>query len=76
MFDTSEAHLSDAVYFSELGEVSQAVTARPRNVKILKWEDIKNEQQETREREPPAAEVAAPRKITKTKEGGKTMYYL
>jgi hypothetical protein len=75
-FDVHEAHLSDAVYFSELGEEPQAITARPRGVKIPRWEDIKDDKQGGRERDAPVAEAAAPRKITKTKEGGKTVYYL
>lgn len=75
-FDTHEAHLSDAMYFSEMSEVAQAITARPRGVKIPKWDDIKKEKDEMRVRNPTAVEAAAPRKITKMKEGGKTVYCL
>lgn len=75
-FDTHEVHLLDAVYFLELGEVAQAITARPRGVKVPKWEDIRDEKQEARERDSSTAEAATPRKITKMKERGKTVYYL
>ncbi|KAI8530046.1 hypothetical protein RHMOL_Rhmol11G0024100 [Rhododendron molle] len=76
LFDSHEPHLSDEVYFFVQGEASQAVIAKPRGIKIPRWEDIKNEKQETRERDPSAAKVTAPRKITKTKEGGTMVFHL
>lgn len=74
-FDVHEAHLADAVYFTELGENSQAIVAKPRGVKLLRWEDIRHES-DAREGGPVATDIATPRKITKVREGGKVVYYL
>lgn len=76
LFDTHEAHFSDAVYFSEMGEVAQTIIVRPRGLKIPKWDDIKEEKEGTRLRDSTATEAATPRKITKVKEGEKTVYCL
>lgn len=42
-FEVHEAHLSDVVYFTELEEIASTVVSKPRGVKITKWEDIKND---------------------------------
>lgn len=70
-FNSHEAHLSDAVYFTEMGEAAQAITSKPHEVKISKWDDIKEEKEGTSVRDPTAAEAATSRKITKVKERGR-----
>jgi hypothetical protein len=76
-FEVCEAHLSDSVYFTEMEETPTAVVARPVGVKLPKWEDIKNEGEASASKREPATESASgPRKITKVKEGGKTVYCL
>lgn len=75
-FDAHKAHLSNAIYFTNMSEAAQAVTAKPHGVKIPKWEDIKNEKENTWQGDPIAADSTTPRKITKVREGGKVVYYL
>lgn len=76
-FEVCEAHLSDAVYFSEVEEACEAVTASPIGIKIPKWENIKGEPLEpVPAKRPTVFDRLTPRKITKTSEGGKTVYHL
>jgi hypothetical protein len=76
-FEVSEAHLSDSVYFTEMEEKPSAVVARPSGVKLPKWENIKDEGAATMGKRDQVSESASgPRKITKVKEGGKTVYCL
>ena len=76
-FEACEAHLSDAVYFSEIEEACDAITTRPVGVKIPKWEDIKGESSEpSPAKRPTVFDRLTPRKIMKTSEGGKTVYHL
>ncbi|KAH7847621.1 hypothetical protein Vadar_028272 [Vaccinium darrowii] len=76
-FEACEAHLSDAVYFSEVDEACEAITVRPVGVKIPKWENIKGESSEqVPAKRPTVFDRLTLRKITKTSEGGKTVYHL
>ncbi|GFS28708.1 hypothetical protein Acr_00g0003440 [Actinidia rufa] len=42
-FEVAEAHLDDAVFFTELSTEETAITAKPRGIKIPRWEDIKDQ---------------------------------
>ena len=76
-FEVSEAHLSDAVYFTELQESACAIVAKPKGVKIPKWEDIKDDNgTSSSKRNSPAPAKQEPRKVHKVVEGGKTVYCL
>ncbi|TNV98460.1 hypothetical protein C5H24_12550, partial [Xylella fastidiosa] len=68
---------SDSVYFTEMEDTLTATVARPSGVKLPKWEDIKDEGEVSAgKREPVTESASGPRKITKVKEGGKTVYCL
>lgn len=76
-FEVHEAHLSDAVYITELEESVSAVISRPRRVKIPKWADIKNDDGVFASKQNPADDNASsPRKVHKVTKGGKTIYCL
>lgn len=75
-FDVHEARLFDIEYFTELGNMVQAIVSRPMRVKIPRWENIKVKKEDTRKGGPVATDSATPRKITKVREGGKVVYCL
>lgn len=75
-FVAHEANLSNALCFTKMSEAAQAVIAKPHGVKIPKWEDIKNEKENTWQRDPVSADATTPKKITKVRERGKMVYCL
>ena len=87
-FEACEAHLADAVYFSEIEEACEAITAKPQGVKIPKWENIKDEvptlagprhersEASGTKRTPVIYDLPSPRKVNRTSEGGRTIYTL
>lgn len=76
-FDSTEAHMTDAVYFSELAEEGEVIYAKPVSIRIPRWEDISAGEGASASKRPPTQQPPMKaRKITKVREGGKVVYCL